>query len=151
MNLETNNRSEPRIIGGMFGLPEKLDGDGSSPPFPRGHNICLANGRCCLVLLIELLSPSRVWLPSYLDADSMVGAVRKTGVPFSFFEIDYDLRVYPGTLSRVGPGDLVAMIDYFGFPADRAVMDQVQESGAWLLEDACQAMLTSGVGRTAGA
>jgi hypothetical protein len=96
-------------------------------------------------LLIELLSPRRVWLPAYL-CPSIIAAVRKTKVPLSFFEVDYDLRVVPESLADVGPGDLVDIIDYFGFPADRAVMRAVRASGAWLLEDACQAMLTEGVG-----
>ncbi len=148
MNDKTQNRSKPRIMGGMFGLPEKLDGAGTLPPLPLDRSIFLANGRCCLVLLIELLSPTRVWLPSYL-CPSIIAAVRTTGIPFSFYEVDYDLRVSPGALSKVGKGDLVNMIDYFGFPADRALMRHVRESGAWLLEDACQAMLTSGIGSTA--
>ena len=148
MHDEANSGSKSQIMGGMFGLPEKLEASGTSPPFPADRGICLANGRCGLVLLIELLSPPRVWLPAYL-CPSMIAAARKTGVPLRFFEVDYDLRVSPGALSKVGQGDLVDMIDYFGFPTDRAVMNQVRESGAWLLEDACQAMLTSGVGSTA--
>lgn len=136
-------------MGGMFGLPEELDcAANKTLPFSLDNSACLANGRCALVLLIELLKPRHVWLPAYL-CPSIIAAVRKTGVPFSYFAMDYDLRVAPGALSKAGPGDLVDMIDYFGFPADREIMKQVREAGAWLLEDACQAMLTSGVGSNA--
>ncbi len=145
---ESAKRSKPAIMGGMFGLPEKLDAAGGPPPVSLDRSISLANGRCCLALLIELLSPPHVWLPAYL-CPSIIAAVRKTGVPFSFFEVDYDLRVSPGALSRVGRGDLVEMIDYFGFQHDRALMNRVRESGAWVIEDACQAMLTSGIGSSA--
>ena len=135
-------------MGGMFGLPVEFDASGTLPPFSSDRAVYMANGRCCLILLIELLSPARVWLPAYL-CPSIIAAVRKTGVPIRFYENDYNLRVLPEALSGVRQGDLVEVIDYFGFPADERVMHQVRETGAWLLEDACQAMLTEGVGKNA--
>ncbi len=143
-----SRRSEPRIMGGMFGLPVDLAACGTLPPFASDRAVYMANGRSCLVLLIELLSPARVWLPAYL-CPSIIAAVRKTGVPICFFENDYNLRVIPESLSGVRQGDLVEVVDYFGFPADERVMHQVRETGAWLLEDACQAMLTDGIGKNA--
>jgi hypothetical protein len=145
---EISRCSGPRIMGGMFGLPVELDASGTLPPFASDRAVYMANGRCCLVLLIELLSPARVWLPSYL-CPSIIAAVRKTGVPFCFYENDYNLRVLPEALAGVLQGDLVVVIDYFGFPAEERVMHQVRETGAWLLEDACQAMLTDGIGKNA--
>lgn len=147
-NDDSNRRRKKGIIGGMFGLPVKLDASGTRPPFAADHAVYMANGRSCLVLLIELLAPARVWLPAYL-CPSIIAAVRKTGVPFCFYRNDYDLRALPGTLDGVRQGDLVEVIDYFGFPADQSVIQQVRESGAWLLEDACQAMLTDGIGKNA--
>lgn len=141
--------SSPRIMGGMFGFPERLDcGANNRLPFPITNAASLANGRCALLVLIELLKPRRVWLPAYL-CPSIIAAVERSGVPISYFATDYNLQVVPGALSDVGVGDLVDIIDYFGFPADRALMKQVREAGAWLLEDACQGMLTRGIGSTA--
>ena len=151
MASASDNRSgsRPRIMGGMFGFPETLDGAGHSTlPFPMDNAASLANGRCALLVLIGLLKPRRVWLPAYL-CPSIIAAVERSGVPIRYFATDYDLQVVPGALSDAGPGDLVDIIDYFGFPADRALMQQVRDAGAWLLEDACQGMLTRGVGRTA--
>jgi len=145
---EINRCDGPRIMGGMFGLPVELDASGTLPPFVSDRAVYMANGRCCLVLLIELLSPARVWLPAYL-CPSIIAAVRKTGVPICFYEIDYNLRALPGFISGVRRGDLVEVIDYFGFRASEQVMHHARESGAWLLEDACQAMLTEGVGTNA--
>ena len=147
----SDDQSAPhsRIMGGMFGFPETVDAEGHQPlPFPMDNAASLANGRCALLVLIGILKPRRVWLPAYL-CPSIIAAVTKSGVPISYFATDYNLQVVPGALADAGPGDLVDIIDYFGFPADRALMKQVRDSGAWLLEDACQGMLTRGVGSTA--
>jgi hypothetical protein len=133
----------------MFGFPERLEWAGERrPPIDLDNSLGLANGRCALVVLIERLKPKRVWLPAYL-CPSIIAAVKYSGAPLHYFATDYNLQVAPHALDDAGPGDLVDLIDYFGFPADRALMAELRDRGAWVLEDACQAMLTRDVGRTA--
>jgi dTDP-4-amino-4,6-dideoxygalactose transaminase len=68
-------------------------------------------------------------------------------VTLRFYEVDYDLKVRSNEwVSEVTSGDLVIFIDYFGFPHDRRFAAQVKAKGAWVLEDACQALLSSHVG-----
>jgi dTDP-4-amino-4,6-dideoxygalactose transaminase len=142
------NRIEPEIIGGMFGLEEVLPNlNGCTPPFLKGRDIFLANGRSGIWLLIELLSPSQVWMPSYL-CGGMLPAVDQSATDVRFYEVDYDLAV-PSLewLDNVRPGDLVILIDYFGFPCDSSCAARAKEQGAWVLEDACQALLSGEVGQ----
>ena len=63
---EKVSKTEPRIIGGMFGLGDITNLNNCAPPFLRRRNILLANARTGISLLIELLLPPRVWLPSYI-------------------------------------------------------------------------------------
>lgn len=136
-------------MGGMFGFPEEINCAGQHEvPIALDNAACLANGRCALFVLIGILKPKRVWLPAYL-CPSIIQAVQKTGVPIRYFALDYDMQVVPGELDDLGPGDLLDIIDYFGFYADRGLMKKARAAGAWVLEDACQAMLTTGVGECA--
>jgi len=78
----------------------------------------------------------------------MLQPVEMTQTRSRFYEVTYDLTVPPGEwLKDVQHGDLVVVIDYFGFPADRSVASHAKEKGAWVLEDACQALLTGEVGK----
>lgn len=142
------NRIEPQIIGGMFGLGEvPSNSNGCTPPFLKGREIFLANGRCGIWLLIELLSPLQVWMPSYL-CGGMLPAVDRSAADVRFYEVGYDLTLPSQEwLGDVRPGDLVVLIDYFGFPCDSSCATRAKEQGAWVLEDAAQALLTASVGR----
>jgi hypothetical protein len=63
-----------------------------------------------------------------------------------FYEVDYDLRVQSNQwISEVTSGDLVIFIDYL-LSYDRQLAVAVKEKGAWVLEDACQALLSSYAG-----
>jgi dTDP-4-amino-4,6-dideoxygalactose transaminase len=143
--MASNHR--PRIIGGMFGLPGELRCHDSHPPFLKGDDICLVNARSGIFLLCKLLTPTTVWVPSYL-CGAMLQPVEMTQTRSRFYEVTYNLTVPSGEwLKDVQRGDLVVVIDYFGFPADRSVASHVKEKGAWVLEDACQALLTGQVGK----
>jgi dTDP-4-amino-4,6-dideoxygalactose transaminase len=52
-------------------------------------------------------------------------------------------------LDHIQPGDLVILIEYFGFPGDVSWITQVKERRAWVLEDAAQALLSDRVGQPA--
>lgn len=138
---------KPRIIGGMFGLDETPNPNSSMPPFLNDRAILLLNASSCIALLVELLSPSQVWMPSYL-CESMVKAVDARLATVKFYEVDYDLALPTlAWLDEVEPNDLVVLVDYFGFPGDAFCVSGIKERGAWLLEDASQALLSKEVGR----
>lgn len=137
----------PRIIGGMFGLGETSNPSRSMPPFLRGNSILLANARSGIALLIELLSPAHVWMPSYL-CEVMIKAVDELRTSVKFYEVDYDLSLSSSEwLDSVQPNDLVVLIDYFGFPSDPYWIKLAKERGARVLEDGCQALLSEEAGR----
>jgi len=139
-------RRHTTIIGGLFGLECGRTPSGPIPQFLTGREIFLVNARCGIWLIVNALRPSRVWIPSYL-CRTIIGAIDPTVTDVRFYEIDYDLNVRSNTLeSEVTSGDLVFFIDYFGFPFDRQLGTYVKSKGAWVLEDACQALLSSHVG-----
>lgn len=139
----TTRTEAPRIIGGMFGLPDLLNVRESSPTFLDRRDLLFVNGQSGLSVLIENLSPRSVWLPSYLCVDALYEPVRRSRSAARFYGVSYELTI-PSLewLDDVQPGDLVVLIDYFGFPCDRACMDLAKTRGAWVLEDACQALLS---------
>jgi len=139
--------SPSRIIGGMFGLDDLLPSHPTSPPFlSDGRTIMLLNARSGIWLLIGQLSPSQTWLPSYL-CPSVLQGVNPHRTRVRFYPVDYDLRISTKTwIDEVRAGDLVVLIDYFGFPCDRECARLARERGARVVEDACQALLSGGVG-----
>jgi dTDP-4-amino-4,6-dideoxygalactose transaminase len=137
------------IIGGMFGLENPLTGSGSKPPFISDDSLLLVNARSGIRLLVERLSPSTVWLPSYLCL-CVIDAVKTAGGNVRFYDLKDDLaHPSPKSLSQMRRDDLVLVIDFFGFPTDESWIRQAQERGARVVEDACQALLTKSVGAAA--
>jgi dTDP-4-amino-4,6-dideoxygalactose transaminase len=137
------------IIGGMFGIEIAQIGKGSFPHFLEPEVILLANARSGIRLLIGILSPHRVWTPSYLCA-AMVEAIDQNLTSVRFYAVDRDLRVPSLTwLGQVQPNDLVILLDYFGFRYHASLIPLIKERGAWVLEDACQALLSADVGKGA--
>jgi hypothetical protein len=145
------NKAKPRIIGGMFGLEEdillKNINENVYLFLKEDRIISLVNARSCISVLIELLSPAQVWLPSYL-CDSILTAVNQRATSLRFYKVSYDLTLPSlGWENEVEAGDLVVSIDYFGFMSDwQSWAPALKERGAWLLEDACQALLSQNVG-----
>lgn len=136
-----------RIVGGMFGLPEDISAVGNSkPPFMQEPYLLFLSARCAMHCLIKSLRPRQVWLPSFLCC-SMLQAVDPSTSEIHFFPVDYDLRVSSiAWLSELKAGSLVVLIDYFGFPCDGDLIQQIIKRGAYVLEDASQALLSSHVG-----
>lgn len=137
-------RTMPAIIGGMFGLDARFQPAPSPPPFIEPGSLLLANARSGIRILIEELEPRRVWMPSYLCGAMLDGA---GAAAVEFYSVDRSLVVTD--LGDAGKGDLVIVIDYFGFPAPTRLIEDAKSRGAWVLEDACQALLTRGAGAQA--
>jgi dTDP-4-amino-4,6-dideoxygalactose transaminase len=135
------------IIGGMFGLMTAItDGCSTAPSFLSEKNIFFANATSALALLMRYLQPQQVWLPSYLCAALPIAA-RKAESAIRFYPINYDLDwLSLAWLDDIRPGDVVVMIDYFGFPISSEHVGMVKTRGAWVIEDATQALLSDGAG-----
>lgn len=135
--------NEERIIGGMFGLETPKETRHASPTFITQSKCFLVNGRSGIALVIRQLSIARAWIPSYL-CESIIDALNGSAVEINFYEVNYDLEIASSTwVDDVESGDLVVLIDYFGFHCfDGALASRIKEQGAWILEDACQALLS---------
>lgn len=130
----------------MFGFEDPPAALGSAPPFFTERSLFLVNARSGIRTVVEMLSPARAWLPSYLCA-CILEAIKGTEVKINFYEVDDKLQpVSREWVDHVQRGDLVLVIDFFGFPFDNDCMRGARERGAWVLEDACQALLTDMVG-----
>lgn len=145
-----------RLIGGLFGLAE------ARPEFWRGADgpprpafldepcLLTVSARSAVGLLLETLRPETVWLPSYLCAAVVEVAASRARV--SWYPIGMDLRPAGAEwLEEVRAGDLVVVIDYFGFVAPERLVSEARGRGAFVLEDASQALLSSGAGALADA
>jgi hypothetical protein len=136
-----------RIAGGMFGFEGSLGYVQTNvPQFMSEPRLLFLSARCAIQFLIHKLNPPQVWMPSYLCC-SMIDAVDQKLTKLMFFQIGLDLEsVSLDWLDLLSPGSLVVLIDYFGFPCSRQVIKDVQSRGAFVLEDASQALLSSHVG-----
>jgi len=136
-----------KVIGGLFGFSEIEFGAPAPPPFFGGNCVLLANARSGVWLAAKLLETNRVWVPSYL-CPTILDGVRAAGIEAKFYEVDEDLRVPSmAWADAVSRGDLVVLIDFFGFPCDPSIRSVVRQRGAWILEDACQALLSDDTGK----
>ena len=133
------------IVGGMFGLPLTI-ADGPNmvvPGFLRGPGLLLTNARSGIRVLIDKLNCGRVWVPSYL-CPSIIQSIDRSRVDVAYYPVNATLHVATDSwLLSVHEGDLVMFIDYFGFPAEESLAAEAKRRGAWVLEDASQALLTS--------
>jgi hypothetical protein len=140
-----------RVIGGVFGLeplPSAPVPPAVPPPFARGPALWTVNGRSAIRVLCDGLRPGQAWLPSYLCEAVLAGVGDGTAV--RFYEVGEDLGVVAGAwMDEIHADDLVVLIDYFGFPAPTDVAAAARAREACVLEDACQALLTEGLGGNA--
>ncbi|MDI6828589.1 MAG: DegT/DnrJ/EryC1/StrS family aminotransferase [Armatimonadota bacterium] len=134
------------IVGGIFALPIVQECN-CRPSFMREDSILMSNGRSCIALVVEKLSPPNVWVPSYL-CHTILSGIDANRV--RFYPVNYDLKTNPDYwIDKVNKDDLVILIDYFGWLCSRDCIASIKSRGAWVLEDACQALLTNGVGELA--
>lgn len=128
------------MIGGMFGLPGRLLEKPCKPTFLRGNPILLFNARSGIKLVIDQLRPGAVWLPSYL-CPSILSAIDLEFSSIKFYPVGKDLSVVSNDfLADLRPDDLFLCIDYFGFPYDGYLLEQVQQCGCKILRDCSQAL-----------
>ena len=145
MTIREMKSSETDIIGGMFGLElstlEKFPAQADNPPFLAEPHILLATARSAFTLLARTLHPKTVWLPSYL-CEVLMGAFPVQLTNVRFYAINEHLRIAEeGWLSEIQANDMVLFIDYFGFDQWGEWGAEARRRGAWVIEDAAQALL----------
>lgn len=125
----------------MFGIEKVLPAEQQSlPPFLRADDMLLTNARSALWLLVRHLRPRNVWLPAFNCPDVIRAFEWATAIHF------YD-RGDLTWANQVKPDDMVLVLDEFGFPyPDLESLRQLRQQGVIVVEDACQAMLTSEIG-----
>lgn len=135
-----------KIIGGMFGLESANVKERKPLPFLMEDSLYLINARSCILLIIESLSPERIWLPSYLCGDILQSI--KDPNQINYYGVDPDLLIKEHSwIDNLSEKDLVLVINYFGFKPDQVVLQAIKDKKAWILEDACQSLLTAGLGQ----
>ena len=135
-----------KIIGGMFGMDLSEACKEQTPSFLTGRTLFLVNARSGIRLLVLLLRPRQVWLPSYL-CKTMISAIDTTCSVIRFYPVNSALTVSSlEWLNETKKNDLVVFIDYFGFPSSPECMLAAKSQGCLVLEDACQALLSEQVG-----
>jgi dTDP-4-amino-4,6-dideoxygalactose transaminase len=148
MQFETGQgATTAKVIGGLFGLTTTpIDSSAPAPAFLDDRNLFFANATSALAVLIGKLRPEQVWLPSYLCVALLVAA-RQTAATARLYPIDASLRLPSlSWLDDVRSGDVVVMIDYFGHPISLEQVGAIRARGAWVVEDATQAMLSDDAG-----
>ena len=135
------------IIGGAFGLGKPGAVGASAPDFLKPDSLLFVNARSGARWLVEWLKPQRIWLPSYLCASLQEACAVEPEL--LFYNVRDQLWDLPDELFESREGDLVVVIDYFGIRQSDIAFTHLQNTGAWILEDASQALLSEGVGRGA--
>lgn len=139
---------KPAIVGGMFGsMPPHAAVRGHDPPFLRPDDVTFLNARSALHCLVAQLHPETVWLPSFLCP--ILTEVAAAQAKVRYYDPVILAQATGDWLGDVGAGDVVLFIDYFGFAYPREWLVQAAGQGACVIEDACQALLTCGVGNHA--
>lgn len=144
---ETGART--RIAGGMFGLETGPANNPRLPAFFQSPLIYLLNARSGIWLVARHLRPEKAWIPSYL-CRVVVDALSLAETPYDYYPVDRALAVSNFEwIEKIHPGDLVILIDYFGFRPPAMLFEKIHQKGAWILEDASQALLTQAAGEGA--
>ena len=144
--LRKKRSSKEDIIGGMFGLElfaqEEFFITDHEPAFLADPHLLLATARSAIALLARNLRPKTVWLPSYL-CGVVVDAFPSPLMNVRFYAIDQNLGIAEeGWLSEIQTNDLVLFIDYFGFQHWADWGAEARDRGAWVVQDAAQALLS---------
>jgi hypothetical protein len=126
------------MLGGVFGL----ETPGSAKErFFHGQNVqYFLSVRCALAALIEARKPKSAWLPSYL-CPAILTPFLQRGVEIRYYAVDDQFHLPDEDWTQnIQPGDFVLAIHYFGFPLLSFPAAQATAAGAFLIEDASQAL-----------
>ena len=134
-----------KVIGGVFSLEEIAGGSMVEPRFFSRDCLLLANARGAFRLLVAELQPRQVWLPTFL-CPTMVDAVAPCKP--RLYPVNAELRATElDWLDEVLAGDLVVVVDYFGFVLHEDLAQAARRVGAVVVEDASHALLSEDAGK----
>lgn len=133
-----------RVIGGEFELasvPEKA--------MLTGKYYKYASGRAALyqILMSIKLTTFKVWLPDWL-CESMIDAVRKTGIAYSFYHLGKNLRMDVGQFVEenkpISENDVIVLVNYFGLVDVEQTIQQLRDKKVYsvIIEDDVQALFS---------
>lgn len=134
-------KSNSKIIGGMFGIGSISNVNNDEISFLTDDSLLLVNARSCINYVIDTVSPKTVWIPSYLCESVFTTTSHYKN--HRFYPVNYDLSIDDSWICSIQRNDLVILIDYFGFKCKSEIKQAIKSKGAWLLEDASQALLSS--------
>jgi dTDP-4-amino-4,6-dideoxygalactose transaminase len=141
--------NQRNIIGGIFGLhmPETGVLNELNKKFNLKSNVqFFCNARSGIHAVFSALNPNKIWYPSYL-CPSMLKIPSLLNSKLDFYPIDQELNIVDKYwIENIQQGDVVVMIAYFGYPIDEHIACAIKSKGAYVLEDASQALLSDHVG-----
>jgi len=126
----------------MFGFPLSCASNGGPIVWPKQTRF-MVNARSCIYAILQAVQAKALLLPSHFCA-SILQPIQKLDLPFSFYALDDQLYPQKGALNHVRAGDVVLLIDFFGF--DRTPMQlakELKDRGAIIIQDASQALLST--------
>lgn len=133
-----------RVIGGEYELTSIPD----KATQVREYHM-YSSGRAALyqILMSIKLTTFKVWLPDWL-CESMIDAVRKTGIDYGFYCLGNDLRMdvenFVKTNRSVNENDVIILVNYFGLVDVELTINQLCECGVHsvIIEDDVQALFS---------
>jgi dTDP-4-amino-4,6-dideoxygalactose transaminase len=135
----------PKLVGGAFGFNVSLKC--TKPPFLSSISSFYLNARSAIFAVISSLDPKAVWMPSYLCL-SMLESAKLANIQVRYFPVNKYLNVEEmGWIADITEGDVVIVIDYFGFKMPEWLYGEIRRRGAFIIEDASQALLSLHVGK----
>ncbi len=133
-----------RVIGGEFELISVPDKKTQIEGYYK-----YSSGRAALyqILMSIKLTTFKVWLPDWL-CESMIDAVRRSGVDYGFYSLGNNLRMNVGEFVRqnrpISENDAIILVNYFGLVDVELTIKQLRGFGVHsiVIEDDVQALFS---------
>lgn len=133
-----------RVIGGEYELtsmPKKV--------ILTENYYKYASGRAALyqIMMSIKLTTFKVWLPDWL-CESMIDAVRKTGITYGFYSLGNDLRMdveeFVEKNKPISENDAIVLVNYFGLVDVEQTIQQLRDKKVFsvIIEDDVQALFS---------
>ena len=133
-----------RVIGGEYELTSIPD---KAIQVKEYHTY--SSGRAALyqILMSIKLTTFKVWLPDWL-CESIIDAVRKTGIDYGFYRILNDLRMdveqFVEKNKPISESDAIVLVNYFGLMEVESTIRQLRDKKVFsvIIEDDVQALFS---------
>lgn len=133
-----------RVIGGEFELTSVPEKSMLTEKYYK-----YASGRAALyqILMSIKLITIKVWLPDWL-CESMIDAVRKTGIAYGFYSLGNDLMMdveaFVGENKPISENDVIVLVNYFGLVDVESTIQKLRDKKVFsvIIEDDVQALFS---------